>query len=135
MCEIERNKRIVLAQHREVWSTSNPAAVDRYYASDAICHLLGRQFVGHAMIKSIIATRRTGFPDWHEEVQTIIAEDDLVASRVMSTATHSGSFLGVQATGRRIRVSEMFLFRLRDELIRECWAEVDMLGLMKQIGS
>jgi predicted ester cyclase len=133
MSEIERNKQVVLGQHRDVWSCSDPDAVDRYYAPEAVCHLAGRDFTGSAEIKSIIVRRRTAFPDWLEDVESILAEGDLVASRVTSTATHTGPFLGIEATGRRISTSEMFLFQLRDGLIVECWAELDMLGLMNQL--
>ena len=110
MSEIERNKQIVLAQHRAVWSSSDPDAVDRYYAPEVICHFGGQELKGSAQLKVIVVRRRAAFPDWNEEVELLIAESDPVASRVTSTATHTGPFLGMKPTGKRINISEMFLF-------------------------
>jgi steroid delta-isomerase-like uncharacterized protein len=133
MPDVERNKRIVIGQHRDVWSHSNPDAVDKYYAHDAVCHLPGRELTGIAEIKALVTKRRSAFPDWHEHVELAIAEGDTVATRVTSTATHEGPFLGLAATGARITLSEMFFFRLRDGLIVECWAEFDVQSLLRQI--
>src|SRR5437899_350813 len=101
MSQLERNKKLVLGQHREVWSHSDPEAVDRYYAPEVILHFAGRQVKGRSGIRAIVEARRNAFPDWHEEVELIIAEGDLVSSRVTSTATHTGPFLGIEASNKR----------------------------------
>ena len=133
MSQAERNKEIVLRQHAEVWSASDPEAVDRFYAPTATCHLAGRDLVGREELKALITRRRAAFAEWREDVELVLAEGELVASRVVSTGLQTGSFLGVPATGRRICITELFIFKLRDGLIVESWAELDMLGLLAQL--
>jgi predicted ester cyclase len=133
MSQLERNKKLIFSQHREIWSRSDPEAVDRYYAPEVTLHFAGRGVTGRSGIKALIEARRKAFADWHEEVEMVIAEGDFVSSRVTSTATHTGPFLGIKASNRRIQVAEMFLFRVQSDLIAECWGELDMLGLLSQI--
>lgn len=133
MSQAKRNKEIVLKQHVEVWSASDPEAVDRFYAPDATCHLAGRDLVGREELKVLITRRHAAFAEWREDVELVLAEGDLVASRVVSTGVQTGPFLGVPTTGRRICITELFIFKLRDGLIVESWAELDMLGLLAQL--
>jgi hypothetical protein len=44
--QLERNKKLVLAQHREVWSRSDREAVERYYASEVVLHFAGLEVIG-----------------------------------------------------------------------------------------
>ena len=43
------------------------------------------------------------FPDLKMELQSVVAEGDLVATRIQLHATHLGEFLGAEATGRACR--------------------------------
>jgi len=55
--------------------------------------------------------------------------------RAMNTATHKGKFMGVAPTGKKITVSAIAIFRLANGKIVEGWKELDMLGLMRQLGA
>jgi len=68
-------------------------------------------------------------------VQETLAEDDRVILRIIDRATHTGAFEGVPATGRRINVGQISIFRVADEKIVEIREEADLLGLMQQIGA
>ena len=73
------------------------------------------------------------FPDLHAHVEDIFASQDRVAVRVTFTGTHSGDFLGIPATGRRIRYVSHEFYRVADGLIAEEWICSDMATLMRQI--
>ena len=42
---------------------------------------------------------RDAFPDFHNTIEDLIAEDDRVAARLRYTGTHSGPLFGVAPTG------------------------------------
>lgn len=86
--------------------------------------------------KGAIRALRAGFPDIEFKVEEIVAEgDELVAARNVWTGTHTGPFAGVQPTGRRVTVTAMGFNRVRDGKIVEHWGQIDMLGLLAQIGA
>lgn len=77
---------------------------------------------------------REGFPDLHETVFCAVAEGDLVVIRSYFVGTHTGTFMGVPATGRRANASSFGMYRLDDGKIVEHWGEFDNLSLLQQIG-
>jgi steroid delta-isomerase-like uncharacterized protein len=76
------------------------------------------------------------FPDLHIEVDpsTMTVQEDRAAGYYTLTGTHTGDFMGIPATGRRISVTGVNLFRVRDGKIVEEWVSNDSLGMMQQLG-
>jgi predicted ester cyclase len=62
------------------------------------------------------------------------AYEDRVAARFVERGTHRGTFFGIPATGTRVRFTEMGILRIADGKIVETWFDLDMLGLMGQLG-
>ena len=77
----------------------------------------------------------SAFPDEQTEFENQVAEGDRVASRMVSIATHLGEFQGIPPTGRRVRVTGIWIDRVADGQIVERWGVVDMMGLMQQLGA
>ena len=50
-------------------------------------------------------------------------------------AVHSGGFLGVPATGRELVFSGILIDRFVSGKVVEAWENVDMYGLMRQLGA
>jgi steroid delta-isomerase-like uncharacterized protein len=76
----------------------------------------------------------TAFPDEQTTFEDQVAEGDKVVSRMTSVATHTGSFQGIPPTGKRIRVSGIWIDRIADGRIVERWGVVDMLSVLQQLG-
>lgn len=74
------------------------------------------------------------FPDLSYLFEDLIAEGDLVFGRGVITGTHSGDFMGVPATGKKIRWTGTRLFRLKNLKVMEGWFNLDMLGMLQQMG-
>jgi len=64
-----------------------------------------------------------GFRDLSFSIEEIIAE-----------GTHEGEFMGIPATGKKIEVSGIIISRIENGKFVEEWEEMDMLGLMQQLG-
>ncbi len=76
------------------------------------------------------------FPDLRMVPDDVIAGGDKAVARVRLTGTHSGPFMGLAATGRRVEVPLVDIIRFGDDgLAREHWGVVDQLVLLQQLGA
>ncbi|WP_216638170.1 ester cyclase [Mycobacterium sp. 1423905.2] len=73
------------------------------------------------------------FPDWHWDIKHLVIDDDNIVVHFTVTGTHRGTFQGIEATGRRVSISEFTLYRVEDGKFAEVWDLVDMDALVKQI--
>jgi predicted ester cyclase len=76
-----------------------------------------------------------GFPDMHLAVEDVIADGDRVAVRWTFHGTHTGAFLGIEPTGRRVTMSAIEINRVEDGKIAEHWVQLDQLGILQQLGA
>lgn len=77
---------------------------------------------------------RSAFPDRVDVIEQVIAEGDRVGLLFRVTATHTGSFFGIAATGRRIDVYEIAWLRIVNGQMVEGWFMMDETALLKQLG-
>jgi predicted ester cyclase len=85
-------------------------------------------------VKRLFAEFRSAFPDWHEDIVELVAEENTVAGRFRCSGTHLGEFLGEAPTGRRMEVEEVFFLRAENGKFADFWALEDSLGRMRQLG-
>ena len=76
----------------------------------------------------------TAFPDLHAIIEDIIAEGDKVVDRMTCEGTHQGMFMGAPPTGKRVKWSFIDINRIVEGEVVEHWAEVDTMGIMRQVG-
>ena len=77
----------------------------------------------------------SAFPDMHIVIEDVIAETDKAATRGYFTATHRGPFMNVPATGKSVRVPYIDMWKAHDGRLIENWVQMDILGLMVQLGA
>jgi steroid delta-isomerase-like uncharacterized protein len=75
------------------------------------------------------------FPDLRLTVEDIMAEGEMVAARVAFHGTHRGEFQGIPPTGKEVAFSSIEIDRMVDGKVAEHWFEMDLLGLMRQLGA
>ncbi|HVR00101.1 MAG TPA: ester cyclase [Mycobacterium sp.] len=86
-----------------------------------------------AAVTAQFAPLISAFPDWHWEMRHIVVDDDNIVVHFKVTGTHLGTFQGIEATGRRVSVSEFTLYHLESGKFAEVWDLLDMTALLKQI--
>lgn len=74
------------------------------------------------------------FSDVEVDLVQLFAKGDMVADCIRVTGSHTGNFLGIRPTGRRISWLQNEIFRLKDGKIIEGWVTRDWLGLLQQLG-
>lgn len=77
---------------------------------------------------------RTAIPDMDLITEDLIAEDDTVVYRYTIVGTHEGELLGIEPTGREVEIAGMGIARIKDGQLVEGWSNVDIFGLMVQLG-
>lgn len=90
---------------------------------------------GPAGYLEIIQMMRSGFPDIQWTLEEMVTEGDKVAARFTMRGTHQGNFFGVPATGRKIEVQALNIYRFSNGQIVEERGLPDMFGLLQQIGA
>lgn len=131
--EQERNKHIARSFFEEVLDQGR---LDKYQESHS------KDFVAHAgnheatLEEDIAAAKeeRKALPDMRVTVNQMVAEKDLVAVYWTAAGTNTQAGMGFPATGRKIKIDGMTLFRFRSGRICEEWSVWDMLSVMRQAG-
>jgi predicted ester cyclase len=117
-------------------SQGNVDLADELYSPNYVTHALGPQFPPtREGLKAFVRALRTGLPDLSCPVAEVIAEGERVAGRFPLVGTHTGTLLGISATGKRIDVGVMVIARF-DQAGKwvEDWASWDQLGMLQQLG-
>jgi C-1 hydroxylase len=74
------------------------------------------------------------FPDTNATVHEMLAEGDLMASRITVSGTHKGNFVGVPPTGKKVDIEAIDMVRIKIGKIEEHWGLTDVMGLIQQLG-
>jgi predicted ester cyclase len=107
------------------------AALNRGNAAVGETHLAGNfvdhgGFLGEAAPRSGFADFLSGFkqafPDGAYRIEDLLADGDKVVVRMTFTGTHQGRFRSYGATGRRVRVTGIHIFRCAGAHLLEHWA-------------
>lgn len=132
----EQNKAIAHRWSEELWSRGNLAVADEIIAPSYERHDPGDPFParGPEDVKRIVSMLRGMLPDFHIQVEAMVAEGDFVVSRYTATATDTVGYMGLPATGKSIRTAAIQIFRFKDGKIVESWAARDDLGTLRQLG-
>jgi steroid delta-isomerase-like uncharacterized protein len=85
--------------------------------------------------RASVTPLRRAFPDIRFTIHDLVAEGDRVAVRWTWEGTHRAAFAGVPATGKRIVLHGNVIYRIRDGMIAEAWAQPDRLGMLEQLGT
>ena len=108
-------RELIAPEFRAVMGSNPPMSVDEWAGMGAMMY--------------------AAFPDGTHTIHETFEIDDRVALRGSFTGTHTGDFMGMAPTGKEITITFLNLDRFADGKLVEHRAEVDMLGLMQQLGA
>jgi steroid delta-isomerase-like uncharacterized protein len=87
-----------------------------------------------AAVAAQFAPLFSAFPDWHWEIRNLVVDGDYIAAHFTVTGTHRGAFQGIEATERRVAISEFTFYRIENGKFAEVWDHADVDAVMRQIG-
>ncbi len=131
----ERNKRLAHRVWEEVWHQGDLSRIDELFASDFVRHDPGgRELHGTDQNRQFISSMRAAFPDVRYTVDDQIVEGDKVVMRYRFEGTRLGEFQGMPPTRKQVNYTGILIYRITDGKIAEQWTELDLLGLLRQLG-
>lgn len=132
----EENKSLAARMPLEVFGQGKFDVVDEVLAPDFIDHNTPIPGLppGRDGVKAFAAVIRKAFPDLHNTINRVVAEDDLVVLHVTSSATMQGEFAGMPPSGKQATWEAVHIERVRDGRIVEHWTVQDQLGMLQQLG-
>lgn len=128
---LKENKALVL-RFIDAYNERKLDVIDDFIASDYFDHT---NKVDREGLKQLFALGLNAFPDWHETVEDIIAEDDKVWVRLSYTGTHKGDFMGLSPTGKKITSKAVDIYRIADGKLAEYWNVTDNINILRQVGA
>jgi steroid delta-isomerase-like uncharacterized protein len=132
------NSDLIRRWFEEVWNQGREAAIDELCAKHAVGHGQthdGSDLVGPEHFKKFWHIFRGAFSSIHFEIHQTVEQGEMVMARWTLTANHTGPFLGMAPSGRRITTTGMSVQRFVDGQIVEAWDNWDQLGAFSQLGA
>jgi predicted ester cyclase len=126
---LEENKAVV-RRFIEAYNNRNLDLFDELMAPDYFDHT---NQVGPEGLEQLMKMAFKAFPDFHETIEDIIAEGDKVWVRVKFTGTHTGEWLGIAPTGKKITTMMVDIFRIVNGKLVEYRDVNDNLDFLKKL--
>lgn len=106
------------------------------WVSDCVIHQDNppEPVLGEQEVKQFIEELLTAFPDFHEGIEALIAEDDKIVGLYTETATMKGNFMGMEATGKQYTIPAVEIYRLANGKIVEAWFVRNLASMFQQLG-
>ena len=130
----EQNKAIVRRVFDEIVNKGHLAVADELLAADYVNHDFPAPAPGAEGFKLVTTMFRSAFPDIVVTLEDEFADGDRVVTRGVFVGTHTGDFMGIPATGRAVSIKYLDIWRLENGKAKENWVQMDLLGLMQQLG-
>lgn len=129
----EQNKAIATRAFEEILSKGRFELAEQLYAKDFVNHGIHRD--------ATLEEDQTALKGWHQAfsdivvtVEKLMAEGDLVTVYWIARGTNTGTGNGLPATGKRVELAGITIWRIVDGKIKEEWSAFDQLSMMKQLG-
>jgi len=133
----EQNKAIVSQAIEEIWNKGNLNIIGEIISAGFVSHHprnRDEDIHGIEEYKNRIAKIRGACTDIKVDVLNLFAESDKVICHVRGKATYKGKIETLGPAGKQITTTATAMIRMVDGKIAECWAILDSLGMMQQLG-
>lgn len=131
----EENK-AVIRKFIESYNNRNLDIFEELVVPDYIDHT--HQTKTREEFKRLFTMAFEGFPDWYEEIQEMIAEEDRVWVRVIATGTHNGDWnlfgTPLPPTGNKVEMEMVFIWRVVDGKMVEGREVDDSVEFLRKLG-
>ena len=133
----EANKTVVRRYFEDLLNGMNPEAVDELIADNCVltAPVLPGELKGIDVFRLMQAGLAATFPDLRFTLHDGVAEGKQVVWFWTMEGTHSGEWLGVPTTGKRLSITGCDLFEITDGKITRVHIQADYLGAMRQMGA
>jgi steroid delta-isomerase-like uncharacterized protein len=133
---LEQNNNLIRRFFDEMWNPWNFAKADELLAPDITFQgTLGPELKGREAFRAYMRKVQAAFPDFHNTILEMTAENDRVVARTFYRGTHRGEIFGIAPTGKAVSYAGAAFFRIADGKVIEGWVLGDLLSVLRQLGA
>ena len=127
-------KSVVRRYYSEIWNAWSEPALEELISRDIVFHgSIGTVVEGIAGFRQYRERIRSAFPDFHNHIEELVAEEDKVAAHLTYTGTHRGELFGFPGTGRKISYQGLALFAFKGAKIARGFVLGDTETLKREL--
>ena len=127
-------RRLVESFYDQLWNRVDLAIASEILHPDVSFRgSVGLAAVGRSEVCDYVTMVTTALSDYRCDVEALIDQGRSAAAKVRFSGLHSGSFLGVPPTGRRIEWVGAAFFVEEDDMLRDIWVLGDLVHLRDQL--
>ena len=128
----EKNKQAIYRLNEAV-NKGDYSIFPDLFAPNYVYHI-NPEIKGVEGFQSLQTIMRNAFPDYHEKIEHIFAEGDMVAQFYLLTGTFKGALAGTKPTGKHLSFPVVVLSRFENGKQVEAWNYSDSLTMTQQLG-
>ena len=130
------NKAVVRRLYDEVWNKRRLELVDEIISPSHALHdpTLTDSSVGPDAYKRQVSRFIVGIPDLRFTIEDIVDEKEKLAVAWTISGTHTGEFMGIPATNKKVYVEGITINHIVDGKIMDSYISWDTFGMMQQLG-
>lgn len=131
----EQNKKTVIRFNKEFVEQGRMEVFEELVAENVYNHSApaGSPTGPDGMLHFLNHILRAGFPDLTVDILDQVAEGDLVTSRKVFHATHSGHMMGIPPSGKKVVIHVIDIIRLKDGQYVEHWGMSNFSEVIAEI--
>jgi steroid delta-isomerase-like uncharacterized protein len=127
----QRNKAVARRVFEEIFNQGRFQVADEIYARDFVNHGLHRD-ASLAEDQAAARWEKQALPDLKMTVDLMVAEGDLVTVVWRAQGTNTAAASPLPATGVKVELKGITVWRIVDGRIREEWSSFDLLRVVRQ---
>jgi predicted ester cyclase len=116
-----------------IWNKKDFSVLHQVFDKNAIIYRALGDLSGLDAIEKDLKEWQTAFPDMCLLILEIFEQNDLIAVHWKAGGTHQGIFMGVEATLQPIKCNGIWIYRLKEGKIIECWDYINISQILQQI--
>ena len=120
-----------------MWNSKDASRIETLFASDAVHEDItsGVKLSGASAIRELFSDTWRAIPDVHTEVRRVISQGEWVAWEWLMTATQTGDFPNLPATGRCFSIEGVSVIRIRGGKVLSQRDYYDQASFLRQVGA
>lgn len=136
--KIEGNKQLVRLWLEEGWNNNrNQELVEQIFSNDwtTTSSVLDKQPKGPEGAMFWVTEFKKKFSETHFTITHLIADEKFVTVRFEVSLVHTGSFMNIPATNKRVKYSGIVIHEVKGGKLAKTWTEFDLYELKAQLES
>jgi steroid delta-isomerase-like uncharacterized protein len=119
----------------KVWNEGDLDITEELYGADYIRHHpIPSANASLDDFKNTVISNRSAFPDYNLTFDEMIIKNDKIIIRATMTGTNTAPIGERPATGKKVRMSGIYIFRISAGKISEEWTFFNLLSYYQQLG-